>query len=61
MDVEKKSTINPDFIDKNLGPLSEFLSVKVDIKASEKGKGKITIPFHSKEEFNRIKKLITGE
>ncbi|MBC8770161.1 ParB/RepB/Spo0J family partition protein [Arenibacter sp. BSSL-BM3] len=58
---QKKSAINPDFIDKNLGHLSDFLSVKVDIKASEKGKGKITIPFHSKEEFNRLKKLITGE
>jgi len=58
---QKKSAKNPDFIDKNLGHLSDFLSVKVDIKASEKGKGKITIPFHSKEEFNRLKKLITGE
>ncbi|MCM4151401.1 ParB/RepB/Spo0J family partition protein [Arenibacter sp. N53] len=58
---QKKLAINPDFIDKNLGHLSDFLSVKVDIKASEKGKGKITIPFHSKEEFNRLKKLITGE
>jgi ParB family chromosome partitioning protein len=57
----KKSAINPDFIDKNLDALSDYLSVKVDIKASEKGKGKITIPFHSKEEFNRLKKLITGE
>ncbi|MCM4170039.1 ParB/RepB/Spo0J family partition protein [Arenibacter sp. TNZ] len=59
--TQKKPAINPDFIDKNLGSFSEYLSVKVDIKASEKGKGKITIPFHSKEEFNRIKKLITGE
>tara|TARA_R110000868_G_scaffold21614_11_gene89581 strand:- start:12745 stop:13671 length:927 start_codon:yes stop_codon:yes gene_type:complete len=58
---QKKSAINPDFIDQNLDYLSDFLSVKVDIKASEKGKGKITIPFHSKEEFNRLKKLITGE
>ncbi|MEQ8220075.1 MAG: ParB/RepB/Spo0J family partition protein [Arenibacter sp.] len=57
----KKSAINPDFIDKNLDALSDYLSVKVDIKASEKGKGKIIIPFHSKEEFNRLKKLITGE
>ncbi|GBF19557.1 MULTISPECIES: ParB/RepB/Spo0J family partition protein [Arenibacter] len=57
----KKAAINPDFIDKNLGAFSDYLSVKVDIKASEKGKGKITIPFHSKEEFNRLKKLITGE
>jgi ParB family chromosome partitioning protein len=57
----KKAAVSPDFINKNLGSLSEYLAVKVDIKASEKGKGKITIPFHSKEEFNRLKKLITGE
>ncbi|MCK0133988.1 ParB/RepB/Spo0J family partition protein [Arenibacter sp. S6351L] len=57
----KKAAISPDFISKNLGTFSDYLSVKVDIKASEKGKGKITIPFHSKEEFNRLKKLITGE
>lgn len=53
--------VSPEFIAKNLGTFSDYLSVKVDIKASEKGKGKITIPFHSQEEFNRLKKLITGE
>ncbi|NNG10296.1 MAG: chromosome partitioning protein ParB, partial [Arenibacter sp.] len=58
---QKKSTSNPDFVIKNLGTFTEYLSAKVDIKASEKGKGKITIPFHSKEEFDRLKKLITGE
>lgn len=58
---QKKSNSNPDFVIKNLGTFTEYLSAKVDIKASEKGKGKITIPFHSKEEFDRLKKLITGE
>jgi len=58
---QKKSASNPDFVIKNLGTFTEYLSAKVDIKASEKGKGKITIPFHSKEEFDRLKKLITGE
>ena len=38
--------------------LTEVLSTKVMVQASEKGKGKITIPFASEEEFNRIKKLI---
>jgi ParB family chromosome partitioning protein len=58
---QKKSKTNPEFITKNLGRFSDYLAVKVDIKATEKGKGKITIPFHSQEEFNRLKKLITGE
>src|SRR5690606_5993389 len=58
---QRSPKAGPDFIAKNLGTFSDYLSVKVDIRASEKGKGKITIPFHSQEEFNRLKKLITGE
>jgi ParB family chromosome partitioning protein len=49
-----------DFVRKGIKEITEALSVKVDIKASNKSKGKITIPFHSQEEFDRIKKLITG-
>ncbi|WP_149302644.1 ParB/RepB/Spo0J family partition protein [Pareuzebyella sediminis] len=52
---------SPDFAKKNVDKFTEHFSVKVDISASEKGRGKITIPFHSKEEFRRIKKLILGE
>lgn len=52
---------SPDFAKKNIDEFTEHLSVKVAISASEKGRGKITIPFHSKEEFKRIKKLILGE
>ncbi|MDX1326760.1 MAG: ParB/RepB/Spo0J family partition protein [Arenibacter sp.] len=58
---KKKTKTSPEFISKNLRKFSDYLDVKVDIKATEKGKGKITIPFHSQEEFNRLKKLITGE
>ncbi|NKI27721.1 ParB/RepB/Spo0J family partition protein [Arenibacter sp. 6A1] len=59
--VQKKPNLQPEFIKENLGSFSNYLSTKVDIKASEKGKGKITIAFNSKEEFSRLKKLITGE
>jgi ParB family chromosome partitioning protein len=37
-----------------------FFGAKVDVKVDAKGKGKITIPFHSEEDFNRIIKLING-
>lgn len=37
-----------------------FFGAKVDVKVDGKGKGKITIPFHSEEDFNRIIKLING-
>lgn len=61
--TETKKTAHSDpavFVRKGIKELTEALSVKVDIKATDKSKGKITIPFHSQEEFDRIKKLITG-
>lgn len=36
----------------------DYFGAKVDIKVAGNGKGKITIPFHSEEDFNRILKLI---
>lgn len=39
---------------------TEFFGAKVDVKVDAKGKGKITVPFHSQEDFNRIIKLING-
>ena len=57
----KKTSKNPEFVTENLDKFTEHLSVKVAITASDKGNGKISIPFHSKEEFKRIQKLILGE
>ena len=37
---------------------TNFFGAKVDVKLSGNGKGKITIPFHSEEDFKRIIKLI---
>ena len=37
---------------------TDFFGAKVDVKLVGNGKGKITIPFHSEEDFNRIIKLI---
>lgn len=37
---------------------SEFFGAKIDVKISKKGKGKIVIPFSSKEDFKRLEKLI---
>lgn len=37
-----------------------FFGTKIDVKVAGNGKGKITIPFHSEEDFNRIIKLING-
>jgi ParB family chromosome partitioning protein len=37
---------------------SEYFGHKIGVKLSKNGKGQITIPFHSEEDFNRIKKLV---
>ncbi len=61
--ISKKSTTEskvPDFVKNSENELTDHLSSKVGIKASDKGNGKITIPFHSKEEFKRIKKMLLG-
>lgn len=39
----------------------KYFGTKVDVKVSNNGKGKITIPFHSKEDFDRIIKLMHKE
>ncbi len=38
--------------------ISEFFGHKIEVKLAGKNKGKISIPFHSEEDFNRIKKLL---
>ena len=50
----------PNFVSHGLEAIKDHLAAKVDITASPQGKGKIVIPFHSEEEFKRIKKLLTG-
>jgi ParB family chromosome partitioning protein len=40
--------------------ITSFFGAKVDVTISGNGKGKIAIPFHSEEDFNRILKLING-
>ena len=49
---------NPEFVSKGLKTFSEYFGHKIDVKLSGVDKGKILIPFHSEEDFNRIKKLL---
>ncbi len=39
---------------------ANFFGAKVDVNVAANGKGKISIPFHSEEDFNRIMKLINN-
>ncbi len=60
-DKKKGTSDVPDFVSNSLDSIKERLATKVDITTSKNGKGKIVIPFHSEEDFKRIKKLLTGE
>jgi len=48
----------PKFVSKGLKIISEYFGHKIEVKLAGKDKGKILIPFHSEEDFNRIKKLL---
>ncbi|MBU3822637.1 ParB/RepB/Spo0J family partition protein [Flavobacteriaceae bacterium XHP0103] len=50
----------PNFVKEGISVFSEYFGHKIDVKVSKNGKGKITIPFHSEEDFKRIKKLVEG-
>ncbi len=53
--VEK---VLPEVISSSQKFINEFFGQKVEIKMTGSNKGKITIPFHSEEDFLRIKKLL---
>ncbi len=48
----------PGFVKNGIKDISNYLGHKVEVKVSGKDKGKIIIPFHSEEDFNRIRKLL---
>lgn len=56
----KKASV-PKTYKKGIKEFTEYLGAKVDVKVTKKGNGKLTIPFSSEEDFERIKKLIRGE
>lgn len=56
--VKKSSGKTAAFAEPASTEITVHLSTKVTVQATEKGKGKITIPFANEEEFKRIKKLI---
>ena len=48
----------PAFISNSVKDNSEYVGHKIAITINTNGKGKISIPFHSEEDFNRIKNLL---
>ncbi len=56
--AKSKISVVPEYINQGSERLSDFFGAKIDIKAAANGKGKISIPFSSKEDFKRIQKLL---
>ncbi len=56
--AKPKKKVIPSFITNSKKEISEFFGHKIDISLANNGKGKISIPFHSEEDFNRIKNLL---
>ncbi|WP_026704244.1 ParB/RepB/Spo0J family partition protein [Flavobacterium soli] len=56
----KAKTSSFDINEEEKKAITGYFGAKVDVKVAGNGKGKITIPFHSEEDFKRIIKLIKG-
>lgn len=48
----------PTYISDSVKDISDYFGHKIDVTVNNRGKGKISIPFHSEEDFNRIKNLL---
>lgn len=58
--VSKAKTVSFKVKEEEKKVFTDYFGAKVDVKIAGNGKGKITIPFHSEEDFNRIIKLMKG-
>tara|TARA_R110001592_G_scaffold32905_6_gene114741 strand:- start:1814 stop:2698 length:885 start_codon:yes stop_codon:yes gene_type:complete len=56
--AKPKKKVTPPYIKDSLKDIGDYFGHKIDITVGTNGKGKISIPFHSEEDFNRIKKLL---
>ena len=56
--TKQKTKPTPNYIKNSVKDISAYFGHKIDIIVSNNGKGKISIPFHSEEDFNRIKNLL---
>jgi len=56
--TKPKTKPTPNYIKNSVKDISAYFGHKIDIIVSNNGKGKISIPFHSEEDFNRIKNLL---
>lgn len=62
IEIPKISTAKPSaelpfYVHQKLASLNDFFGTKVSVKVAKNGKGSLTIPFTSEEDFNRIQRL----
>ena len=55
------TTETPKFVKDGVEIISDFFGKKIGIKMGKKDTGSISIPFHSKEDYKRILKLLKGD
>ena len=48
----------PEFVKNGVQKIASYFGHKIEVKMEKKGGGKILIPFHSEEDYDRILKLI---
>jgi ParB family chromosome partitioning protein len=56
--AKPKNKVVPTFVKNSLKDINEYFGHKVAVTVGDNGKGKISIPFNSEEDFNRIKNLL---
>lgn len=57
----KKNTSTPKELKESVKDFSSYFGTKVEVKVNKKGNGKLMIPFSSKEDFERLAKLIKSD
>jgi len=56
--THRTTTELPKHIQESMQAIRSYFGHKVTVSVQQNGKGKLTIPFHSEEDFQRIKKLL---
>ena len=61
--VLKPPTTNdlPEFVKDGVPKIAAYFGHKINVKMEKNGNGKILIPFHSKEDYDRILKLLKSD
>jgi ParB family chromosome partitioning protein len=55
---KSKKAKTPEYVANGIETISKYLGYKIQVTVGNNGKGKISIPFDSQEDFERIQKLI---